>query len=238
MNDLTMFNRIKSYIRIIIISLVLSFGAVWLTCFFNECPLSQVFTMREPKIFAWIAIGGNLYLIAACVLVVVMNNMPLPELPGGPWEREQLIVCRYSELTYSAIGLMCVAFGIAMIYGAYVNAIEPAEYEAWVPVFVLGTMGPVFIALGSVFFMFMKNYMLVFYPDGVFYQNLVGKTYVATNEQIEYVSIIPSYQQRSFRLHTADRNLWINWYCSQYHEAEQYALSMYPNFATYMKENK
>lgn len=232
-----MLNRIKSYIRIITISLVLSFGAVWLTCFFNECTLSQVFEMRETKFFACIAIGGNLYLIAACALVVIMNFLPLPQLPGGPWEREQLIVCRYSELTYSALGLMCVVFGIGMIYGAYLNAIEPAEYEAWVPVFVLGTMGPVFIALGSVFFLFMKNYMLVFYPEGVFYQNLLGKTYVATNEQIEYVSIIPSYQQRTFRLHTVDRDLWLNWYCSQYHDAERYALSMYPDFATYREQN-
>ena len=232
-----MFHRIKSYIRIITISLVVSFGVVWLICFFNECPLSQVFEMREPKVFACIAIGGNLYLTAACALVVIMNFLPLPQLPGGPWEREQLIVCRYSELTYSALGLMCVVLGIGMIYGAYLNAIEPAEYEAWVPVFVLGTLGPAFIALGSVFFLFMKNYMIVFYPEGVFYQNLLGKTYVATNEQIEYVSVIPSYQQRSLRLHTVDRDLWLNWYCSQYHDAERYALSMYLDFATYREQN-
>lgn len=236
--DHEMFHRIKSYLRIITISMVLSIGFVWLVCFFNECSLSQAFKVQETKVFAWIAICGNLFLILTCALVVIMNLLPIPKLPGGPWEKEQLIVCRYSELTYSALTFLCEVLGFGMLYGAYLNAIEPAEYEAWVPVLVLGTFGPVFIALGGVFFMFMKNYMLIFYPDGVFYQNLLGKTYVATNEQIEYVSIIPAYQQRSFRLHTADRDLWINWYCSRYHEAEQYALNRFIDFATYRERRQ
>lgn len=222
--------------RIIFISLILSLGVVYLVCFFNECTLLQVFQVQEARVFAIIAIIGNVYLIATCTLVVVMNFWPIPKLPGGPWEDEQLIVCRYCELTYSALAFLCEGMGFGMLYGAYLNAIEPAEYEAWVPVLVLGTMGSVFIALGGVFIAFMKNYMLIFYPDGVYFQNLLKKSYVATNEQVEYVSIIPSYQQRSFRLHTADKDLWINWYCSNYHEAERYALSMYTDFATYRKQ--
>lgn len=236
MKTYSMFKRIKSYLRIIFISLILSLGFVYLVCFFNECTLLQVFQVQEPRVFAIIAIIGNLYLIATCTLVVVMNLLPIPKLPGGPWDEQQLIVCRYCELTYSALAFLCEGLGFGMLYGAYLNAIEPAEYEAWVPVLVLGTMGPVFIALGGVFIAFMKNYMLIFFPDGVYFQNLLGKSYVAANEQIEYVSIIPSYQQRSFRLHTKDKDLWINWYCSNYHEAERYALSMYTDFAAYREQ--
>lgn len=236
MKKYAMFQRIKSYLRIITLSMMLSLGAVYLTCFFNECTLLQVFEVREPRAFAIVTIIGNVYLIATCALVVVMNLWPIPELPGGPWEDEQLIVCRYCELTYSALAFLCEGMGFGMLYGAFLNAIEPAEYEPLTPVFVLGTMGLVFIALGGVFIAFMKNYILVFYPEGVFFQNLLGKTYAATNEQVEYVSIIPAYQQRSFRLHTADKDLWINWYCSNYHEAEKYALSMYTDFATYREQ--
>lgn len=230
-----MFKRITSYLRIIFISIVLSIAFVWLICFFNECSLAQVFEVQEPRVFALIAIFGNGYLIAACTLVVVMNLLPLPQLPGGPWEREQLIVCRYSEMTYSALALFCVGFGSFMLYGAYVNATDPGEWDPAQAVFILGTMGLVFIALGGVFLMFMKNYMMVFYPDGVLFRNLLGKIYVATNDQIEYVSVIPAYQRRSFRIKTVDKDLWINWYCSEYHEAEQYALSRYPDLETYKR---
>ncbi len=236
MKNYSMFNRIKSYLRIVFISFILSLCVVWLTCFFNDCTILQVFEVQEPRVFAIVAIIGNMYLIATCALVVVMNVRPIPKLPGGPWEDEQLIVCRYCELTYSALAFLCEGMGFGMLYGAFVNFIHPAEYEPWVPVFVLGTLGLLFIALGGVFIAFMKNYLLIFFPEGVFFQNLLGKSYVATNEQIEYVSIIPAYQQKSFRLHTVDKDLWINWYCSNYHEAEQYALSMYPDFATYREQ--
>ncbi len=63
-----MFHRIKSYLRIITISMILSIGFVWLVCFFNECSFSQAFKVQETKVFAWIAIWGNLFLILTCAL--------------------------------------------------------------------------------------------------------------------------------------------------------------------------
>ena len=224
--------RVKSYLRISIMSLLLSVGFVWLMCFFNECPLRQAFVRKETKGFAWFAVGGNVYWLATCTLVIVMNLWPLPKLPGGSWKREQLIVCKYSELAFSAIAVMCVALGGGMLYGGLLNLNASDDNSNGLEaVLILGIMGIVFVALGSVFIMYMKNYRIIFYPEGVFYQNLFGKVYVATNEQIEYVSIIPAYQKRSLRLHTVDRDLWLNSYCSCYHEAEKYALSHYTDFA-------
>ncbi len=231
--------RIKTYFRMIITSLGISFGMVYAACFFNNCTLLEVFTVQEPTIVAWVAIGVNVMLIATCALTIIMNSLPLPKLPGGPWEREQLIVCRYSELAFSMIGLFCVGFGLFMMYGAGVNLVAVKENPNAMGLgLVLGTLGPMFILLGVVFFLFMKNYMVIFYPEGVYYQNAFGKPYVATDEQIEYVSVIPAYRDRSFRLCTTDRNLWLNRYCSEYYEAEKYVQKQYMDFATYQELQK
>lgn len=223
----------------IIISLIVSIGLVYAACFFNDCTLLEVFTVQETTVLTWLAIGVNAMVIGTCVLTVIMNCLPLPKLPGGPWEREQLIVCRYSEPAFSMAGLFCVGFGLFMMYGAFVNLIAAKEDPNAMGLgLVLGTMGPMFVLLGGVFFLFMKNYMVIFYPEGVYYQNALGKAYVATNEQIEYVSVIPAYRDRSFRLCTTDRNLWLNRYCSEYYEAEKYVQKQYMDFAAYQELQK
>lgn len=238
MKDVFIVKRIKSYLRIIACSMILSAIFVYLTCLFNEVPVSQMFMVRETRWQTWFAIGGNLFLIATCALSVGMNFVQLPKLPGGPWEREQLIVCRYSGLIFSGIALMLICLGLVMWYAAYLNIIDPPEYGLRDTILIFGMMGIVFIAVGSVFILYMKNYLLIFYPDGVLFQNLRGKIYVTTNEQIEYVSIIPGYKERSMRLHTADKDLWINWYCSEYHKAERYALGRFTDFATYLERQE
>lgn len=232
-----MFKRIKSYLRIITTSLILSAIFVYVTCLFNEVSISQVFMVRETKIWAWFAVGGNVYLIATCALVIVMNLLPIPEIPGGPWEEEQLIVCRYSEMGYSAVGLFCVGFGLFMLYGAFMNVLHAGDdYNAMQLGIVLGMMGPVFIALGSVFILFMKNYMMVIYPEGVFFQNLLGKTYVAKHDQINFVVVTDTYRHRQFLIRTDDKILGINSYCSNYFEAMRYVVDRYPDYETYQKQ--
>lgn len=237
MKDVFIVKRIKSYLRIIACSMILSAIFVYLTCLFNEVPVSQMFMVRETGWQARFAIGGNLFLIATCALSLGMNFAPLPKLPGGPWEREQLIVCRYSGLIFSGIALMFLGLGMLAAYGCYLNIADPpANSEDGA--LVLGMMATLFIAAACVFILYMKNYILIFYPEGVLFQNLRRKIYVATNEQIEYVSIIPGYKERSMRLHTQDKDLWINWYCSEYHEAERYALGRFEDMATYLEKKE
>lgn len=225
--------RIKSYLRIIAISLVISVGFVWLSCYFTECPLSQAFVMEETRINIELAIVVNVYLFAICVFSVMMSLLPLPELPGGPWKREQLIVCRYSGLAYSGMALMFIGFGLGMLYGGYLNLVTKHEME---PALIMGLMALMFFVGGGVFILFMKNYMVIFCPGGVVYQNLFKKTYVATNEQIEYVSVLSTHHYRSLRLHTADKDLCLNSYCSEYFEAKEYARRHYADFSDYKEE--
>lgn len=229
--------RMKSYLRIIVCTLILSAIFVYFTCLFNDVPVSQMFINEETRWQAWFAIGGNLFLIATCALSVGMNFAPLPKLPGGPWEREQLIVCRYSGLLFGGIALMFFGLGMVAAYGCYLDIVDPpANSEDGALVF--GMMAALFLGVACVFILYMKNYLLIFYPDGVLFQNMFGKTYIATNEQIEYVSIIPGYKERSLRLHTLDKDLWIDWNCSEFHEAERYALGRFTDFATYLKQQE
>lgn len=223
--------RIRSYLRILAISLSISVGFVWLTCFLNGCPLTQAFAAQETSLSAWLAVWANGYLAAACGLALVMNHLPLPTLPGGPWKREQLIVCRYSGLAYSGISLLCAAAGVIFVYGAYHSLTARSGSEVtWGNALALAGIGLCFFAMGGALVMYMKNYMIIFFPQGVFYQNIFRRTYVTAHDRIEYVSIVPVYRKRSFRLHTADRELVVNRYCSGYHEAESYARSHYANF--------
>lgn len=236
---MTISKYIKSYLRIFAISLVFSLGLVWVICFFNGCPLHQAFAKDGTKIFAWIVVWGNVFLLTACGLSLMMGALPLPRLPGESWKPEQLIVCRYSGLTYSSLSLLSIALGGVMLYGAYLNIVKPGENGiTWEAVLVLGVLGAAFAALGSVFILFMKNYMIMFFPEGVFYQNIFKKTYVAAKGQVEYVSIVRYPRKRTMRIHTTDRDLYLNWFCSSYHEAEAYALRQYPDFASYRDEGQ
>ena len=231
--------RIKSYVRLIIATLIISAVLVYVTCYVNQCSLLQVFTLQETTVITCIAIAANVIVIGTCIYILVMNTLPLPEIPGGPWAREQLIVCRYSEGPFCTIAVVCICIGIGMLVAAcvYLSSIgENMETIVWA--FLYAVMGPVFLILGGVFALFVKNYMIIFYPEGVYYQNAFGKPYVATNEQIEYVSVLPMYRDESFRLRTIDRDLHLNRYCSEYFKAQKYVQKRFMDFDTYLKQQE
>ncbi|MBE5881647.1 MAG: hypothetical protein E7289_05030 [Lachnospiraceae bacterium] len=225
-------NKLKVCIRIMIYSIVISAVFLYATCFFNECSLLQAWDHMEVRPWVIFSCILNGYVLLVCLLVVGLGFTPLPEIPGQ-WEKEQLIVCRYADFTYSALAVLCIGMATFMLYGAYVNVTNPGGWNPWEAAIVLGGASVMFYALGGVFLMFMVNYVLVLYPGGFVFRNLLRKKYCIEDVQVEYVSVIYSYKHRSFRLKTPDRNFWINRYCSHYYEAEKYVCAKYPDMETY-----
>lgn len=51
--------RIKSYLQLIIATLIISAVLVYVTCYVNHCSLLQVFMLQETTVITCIAIAAN-----------------------------------------------------------------------------------------------------------------------------------------------------------------------------------
>lgn len=201
--------------------------------FSKDIATAQEYMESRAKIVVQTVVILNVALIIIILLTTIMGATKLPLIPGGDWTKEQLVVCRYSNFSYSVLAVMCIAFGGGMIYLTYYLLTSAESADSIMAGIMFGPLALTFIAMGILFILFMKNYVLVLYPKGIVYRNAIGRTWFFTDEQVEYVSVIHAYRNHSFRIQTREKNIWINYYCTNYNQAERFVVEKYPDIETY-----
>lgn len=174
--------------------------------------------------------GWVIAVLAVVVMVLLgtglcwyFGKVVLPDIPGGMWHEEQLLVCRYSSggfafgmmMSLSMVIMMGILVGVMVTDGQYALAV------------VFAWLGALFLILVVTFGLWMKNYVVVFYPEGIVYRNALGKVECYSDSDIQYVSVIDAYRNHSVRIQTTKRNIWLNAYSTRYWDAVQW-VNKYP----------
>lgn len=169
-----------------------------------------------------IVVGLDVCFLIAILIMSVMKGYNLPrELEGYP--EASLLICNYRTPTYTVLMIFCFAFSGFLLYGVIALLMDLQIMPA-IMMFFLALM---FLALSITFSLFIKNYMVVFYPGGVFYRNVLKEIWNITDDKIESCHVIRAYRNRSLRIQTKGKNIWLNYYCSNYYQAEEY-VQKYP----------
>lgn len=201
--------------------------------FSKEISTAKEYMKNSAKGVIDVVIVINATIIAVIILMAYMGRMKLPFIPGGNWGKDQLIVCRYNNATYGFLALMCIAMGGGMIVLSGYLLTSAENMDTLLPGLMFIPLAVAFLAMGILFMLFMKYYALVIYPKGIVYRNAIGRTWFFTDEEVQYVSVIHAYRNHSFRIQTKEKNIWINYYCTNYNRAERYLEQKYPNMETY-----
>ena len=155
---------------------------------------------------------------------VIKGKYVLPQVPGGPYEEEDLLVCRYNGFAYISLFFMCIITSLILFIGAIVNFTSGVTEGGGVLLF--GAL--IILAPGIVLWFYITRYVLIFYPDGLVYRDLRGNVYHVKDEEVEYVLPIGYGKNRCFKLKTRERDIVLGVYARHFYEAENYALSKYP----------
>lgn len=201
--------------------------------FSKEISTAKEYMQSRAKGVIEIVVVIDVALIAVIMLMVFMGRMKLPFIPGGNWGSDQLIVCRYNNATYGFLAVMCIGMGGGMIFLSGYLLTSAENMDTLLPGLMFIPLAIAFLAMGILFMLFMKYYVLVIYPKGLVYRNAIGRTWFFTDEQVQYVSVIHAYRNHSFRIQTEEKNVWINYYCTNYNQAERYVEEKYPDIDTY-----
>lgn len=206
--------------------------------FSKEIETAKEYAANSAKGVIWIVVIIDIALIAVITLMVFMGRMKLPFIPGGNWSSDQLIVCRYNNATYGFLAVLCIGMGGGMIFLSGYLLTSAKSMDEFLPGLMFIPLSIAFLAMGILFVLFMKYYVLVLYPKGFVYRNAIGRTWFFTDEQVQYVSVIHAYRNHSFRIQTQEKNVWMNYYCTNYNRAERYVEEKYPNIETYQNSQE
>ncbi len=190
--------------------------------FSREAENKQEWLWEQMGDILAVILGFDVCFLIAMIIFGVMKGYHLPkELEGYP--ESSLLICNYRTPTYGVLMVFCFGFAGFLCYGVLALLMDLQILPA-VMMFFLALM---FLALSITFSLFIKNYMVVFYQGGVLYRNLLGEILNVPDSEIELCSVIRAYRNRSLRIQTKKKNIWLNYYCSNYYRAEEY-VQKYP----------
>ena len=155
-------------------------------------------------------------------------------VPNGTWKKEQLQVYRYNGMTYISLFLLCVGLGFFFLAGAIINFIHKNTELSLALLF----SATILMALGVVFWLYITRCVLIFYPGGLVYRNLLGEVFTIADEDVLYVMSLGLGKNRCFVIKTKEKNITWSVYSRGFYEAERVALGRYPDEKEYEKRNK
>lgn len=194
--------------------------------FSKEIATAQEYMESKAKGIFWLIIGLDVATIVAFLLTALYKEVKLPVIPGS-WTSEQLIVCRYSGFGFGVLTVLCIALGAGLTQLSWHLLTTAANVEAWLTAMMFPFLALMFLALGVMIVLFMKNFALVFYPEGVVYRDLFGKTWTFAEEQIKSVWINDAFGEPSFHVRTKEKNIWVTRFSTNYSRAEEYVKNKY-----------
>lgn len=157
-----------------------------------------------------------LFLLVPFLIRWGFGRLAVTDIPGYYMEDKRSVVCTYRTYTYGMLMLICFGMGIT-IFALVFHLFSEAEYIIAYMFFLVSLC---FIALGIVFILFMKNWVVVFHSEGIIYRNLLGKIYQCTDEEVLGCAIIYAPRRHSIHIRTKEKNIWLNIYCTNYHQAK------------------
>lgn len=226
--------ELKGFVKLMLGMLVISAILLYCTCFFNRCNLIEAVQRSETSVYVWLALILNLGAILSFVVMLITEKVKLPTVPGGPWKKEQLLVCRYNGLSSCVLFMLCVSLAVFMFYGAVINFMS----GGWDGGFTLAFCAASIMIPGVVIWLYMTRYVLIFYPGGLVYRDLRGNVYTVVDEEVLYVLPIGYGKYRHFRIETKEKTFTWGIKARYYYEAESCALRRYPDWESYDRQNK
>lgn len=208
-------------------------------CFLGKCSPIEALVMMETRIILWPLYASTLFLILNYLVTGVFQFTKIPEILGGNWKKEEIVVCRYCS--YEAF-LLPVAFAVGsvvLITVLKLGIIKPEE-EGLGAYFVYGFLLVVMIGTAVIVPIFLKNRVFIFYPEGVVSRNALGKTICVTYDKILYVTsveMIGDERGRTYiRLHTKEKDLYVSRLASNFELAKEYAFKKCVDIKTYQQQ--
>ena len=200
--------------------------------FSKELATAQEYMEQKAKPYVEMVLLVDVFLVIILACTSGFSAVCLPEIPGGAWSEKDFVVCRYSTGWFGFVLVICVATGVMCLWAAFhltLGAIskDSLDLEGYTAGSLFFLLGIIFFGMAVVFLLYMKNYVVIFYPQGIVYRNILGKTWNYSDEQVKYVSIIDAYKNRSLRVQTEEKNIWLNSYCTNYYKAKE-AVMKYP----------
>lgn len=89
-----------------------------------------------------------------------------------------------------------------MMFALIFHLFSAAEYIIAYMFFLLSLC---FLALGIVFILFMKNWVVVFHSEGIIYRNLLGKVYQCTDKEVLGCTVIYAPSRHSIHICTKEK---------------------------------
>lgn len=209
-------------------------------CYLGKCTPKEALVMPETKIILWPLYAFTLFLILNYLVTVLFNLTKLPKIPGGEWKKEELIVCRYCSYEGALFPVMFAVGSVTLVTVIKIGLVKPQE-EGPVAYFVYGFLLLLMISIVVMSGMFLVNCVFIFYPEGVVSRNMFGKTTYVTSDKILYVTHIDylvHHGRAYLRLHTKEKELYVNAQASNYELAKTYAYKRYVDFKTYQQKNE
>lgn len=153
-------------------------------------------------------------------------------VPNGTWKKEKMQVYRYNGMTYISLFCLCVGLGLFMLAGSIINFVSGSKEVG----FALAFCAFMLIALGVVFWLYITRCVLIFYPGGLAYRNLVGEVFNIADEDVLYVMSLGFGKNRCFVIKTKQKNITWSVHARFFYEAERVALDRYPDEKEYGKK--
>lgn len=166
---------------------------------------------KVKSVVIWV-LALNIVFIVAAILASVTGRMGAGDLPKGDWTRDQMVVCRYNTFTFGISAMMLFAIAAIPLFIAFFVFENPENFEDWMLSIVFVMVGLFGIGGGIMFVLYMINYRVVFFPGGISYRNVFGKTWQYTEDQIKSVS----YSGRNIIIRIKGKMVSLNSYCTNY----------------------
>ncbi len=191
--------------------------------FSKEIATAKEYMESNAKGTVELIIGIDLTILVAILLTSMFKVDKLPDIPGK-WERDELIVCRYVGFMFGFLAAMCAGLGVALT-GVSVHLLTNAgNLEAFFTAMLFPVLTLMMFAEAGMIVLFMRNFALVFYPEGVVFRDLFGKTWSFTKEEIMRVRLMGS---KAFYVQTKEKSICVTSFGTNYYSAEEYVKKKY-----------
>ncbi|MBQ7774680.1 MAG: hypothetical protein IJ379_02075 [Lachnospiraceae bacterium] len=118
--------------------------------------------------------------IPAFILKKVLERLPLPQLPEGYSEEDKLLVCTDRTYAYCMFFEILALLGIGMIVLA-VSGFIGLDIALGIFAFFVAILC---FAGAAVFFLTAKNYVVIFYKDGIILRTMLGQLFYFRDHEV------------------------------------------------------
>lgn len=148
------------------------------------------------------------------------------KIPKGYQKRKDILVCRYFNWFYGFFTLLCVFFSLFSFKLIWDKMLQKDEGYAYLLHPVTGVSAG-FMVGAIVLFCIMKNKLVIFDQEGIYYRNLFGRVYRFSNDEIEGCMISSAYRHDYVVICTKKKSILMGVTAGNYYPAKKYVRKKY-----------